>query len=56
MNKEPTHFLTIMNNGKEFPRFDGMACSYSDLTISASIRAQTSQKVLRPSKTLFIRK
>ena len=25
---EPTHFLTLMNNGKAFSSLDGMACSY----------------------------
>ena len=34
--KEPTHFLTMINNGKAFPRFDGMVCSYCALTISTS--------------------
>ena len=28
VNSEPTHFLTLMNNGKAFSSLDGMACSY----------------------------
>ena len=28
MKSEPTHFLTLMNNGKAFSSLDGMACSY----------------------------
>ena len=28
MSTEPTHFLTLMNNGKAFSSLDGMACSY----------------------------
>ena len=28
VNTEPTHFLTLMNNGKAFSSLDGMACSY----------------------------
>ena len=28
LNIEPTHFLTLMNNGKAFSNLDGMACSY----------------------------
>ena len=28
VNSEPTHFLTLMNNGKVFSCLDGMACSY----------------------------
>ena len=59
VNKEPTHFLAIMNKGKAFPRFDSMVCSYSTLTTSNSIRALTNQNVLdflKPSKTQFIRK
>ena len=27
MSTEPTHFLTLMNNGKAFSSLDGMACS-----------------------------
>ena len=27
VNIEPTHFLTLMNNGKAFSNLDGMACS-----------------------------
>ena len=53
VNKEPTHLLAITNNVKAFPRFDDMACSYSAMTVSASIKELTSQKVLdllRPSK------
>ena len=32
VNSEPTHFLTLMNNGKAFSSLDGMACSYQCLT------------------------
>ena len=28
MSTEPTHFLTLMNNGKGFSSLDNMACSY----------------------------
>ena len=28
LNIEPTHILTLMNNGKAFSNLDGMACSY----------------------------
>ena len=28
VSTEPTHFLTLMNNGKAFSSLDGMACSY----------------------------
>ena len=28
MNSKPTHFLALMNNGKAFPSFDGIVCSY----------------------------
>ena len=28
VNNESTHFLTFMNNNKEFSSLDGMACSY----------------------------
>ena len=28
LNCEPTHFLTLMNNGKAFSSLDCMACSY----------------------------
>ena len=32
MSTEPTHFLTLMNNGKTFSSLDGVVCSYSALT------------------------
>ena len=28
VNTEPTHFLTLTNNGKVFSSLDDMACSY----------------------------
>ena len=28
VNSEPTHFLTLLNNGQAFSSLDGMACSY----------------------------
>ena len=28
VSTEPTHFLTLMNNGKGFSSLDDMACSY----------------------------
>ena len=28
MSTEPTNFLTLMNSGKAFSSFDGMACCY----------------------------
>ena len=28
VSTEPTHFLTLMNNGKAFSSLDDMACSY----------------------------
>ena len=28
VSTEPTHFLTLINNGKAFSSLDGMACSY----------------------------
>ena len=28
VSTEPTHFLTLMNNGKTFSSLDGMGCSY----------------------------
>ena len=46
MNSEPTHFLSFMNNGKAFPSFDGMACSYSALTNFSICQGTDTPKVI----------
>ena len=45
MSTEPTNFLTLMNNGKAFSSFDGMACSYQCSDHFVSTRALESQLV-----------
>ena len=40
VNTEPTHFLTLIDNGKAFSSLDGMACSYTAL-ISLSFYQDT---------------
>ena len=45
MSAEPTNFLTVMNNGKAFSSFDGMACSYQCSDHFVSTRALESQLV-----------
>ena len=45
MSAEPTNFLTLMNNGKAFSSFDGMACSYQCSDHFVSTRALESQLV-----------
>ena len=46
VNSEPIHFLSFMNNGKAFPSFDGMACSYSALTNFSFCQGTDTPKVI----------
>ena len=59
MSTEPTHFLTLMNNGKAFSSLDGMACSYQCSDQFQFLPGHWQAKVLgflRPEKTQAISK
>ena len=54
MSPEPTHYLTLMNNGKAFSSLDDMACSYQCSEQFQFLSGHWQAKVLdflRPEKT-----